>query len=117
MTIDPFQFLRESKSIFLGEKHSVSLNGRKVPYILKRCRRKTIGMRINADGLFVSTPLKESLRWIELVLQDKACWILKKLDEWEKNNQVNCYGKRRQLSLTSGTLEAVNSRTRKNEND
>ena len=84
MTIGPFQFLRESKSLFLGEKHSVSLNGRKVPYILKRCRRKTIGMRINADGLFVSTPLKESLRWIELVLRDKACWILKKLDEWEK---------------------------------
>jgi predicted metal-dependent hydrolase len=65
------------------ETRCVSLNGKEVAYTLKRCRRRTIGMKIDSDGLTVRIPSRESLRWVESVLRDKADWIVKKLDEWE----------------------------------
>lgn len=66
-----------------GEIRRVSLKGKEVAYTLKRCRRKTIGMRVDSTGLTVRIPSKESLRWIESVLQNKADWIVQKLDEWK----------------------------------
>ena len=66
-----------------GETRRVSLNGKEVVYTLKRCRRKSIGMKIDGDGLTVSIPPRESLRWVESALHDKADWVIKKLGEWE----------------------------------
>ncbi|SEL20046.1 hypothetical protein SAMN05216387_10697 [Nitrosovibrio tenuis] len=65
-----------------GEVRRVSLNGKEVAYTLMRCKRKTIGMRVDGTGLTVRIPTRESLRWVESVLQNKADWIVKKLDEW-----------------------------------
>jgi predicted metal-dependent hydrolase len=48
-----------------------------------RCRRKTIGMKINSEGLTVRIPPREPLCWVESVLQKRADWIVKKLDEWK----------------------------------
>jgi predicted metal-dependent hydrolase len=66
-----------------GELRRVNLKGKEVAYTLKRCRRKTIGMRVDSTGLTVRIPSKESLRWVESVLQNKADWIVQKLDEWK----------------------------------
>ena len=77
------QSLKGDATALAGEIRRISLNGREVVYTLKRCRRKTLGMRIDNRGLTVRIPTKESLRWVESVLQNKADWILKKLDEWE----------------------------------
>jgi predicted metal-dependent hydrolase len=66
-----------------GELRRVNLKGKEVAYTLKRCRRKTIGMRVDSTGLTVRIPFKESLRWVESVLQNKADWIVQKLDEWK----------------------------------
>jgi len=66
-----------------GELRRISLNGNEVAYVLMRCRRKTIGMRVDSSGLTVRIPPRESLRWVESVLQKKAEWIVKKLDEWK----------------------------------
>ncbi len=66
-----------------GELRRVNLNGNEVPYVLMRCKRKTIGMRVDSSGLTVRIPSRESLRWVESVLQKKADWIVKKLDEWK----------------------------------
>ena len=66
-----------------GELRRVNLNGNEVPYVLMRCKRKTIGMRVDSTGLTVRIPSRESLRWVESVLQNKADWIVKKLDEWK----------------------------------
>src|SRR6184192_1945018 len=66
-----------------GELRRVNLNGNEVPYVLMRCKRKTIGMRVDSNGLTVRIPSRESLRWVESVLQKKADWIVKKLDEWK----------------------------------
>lgn len=70
----------------IGEMRCVSLNGKEVAYTLKRCRRRTIGMRIDARGLTVRIPSRESLRRVESVLKNKADWVISKLDEW-KNRQ------------------------------
>lgn len=72
-----------SARLSAGELRRVSLNGNEVPYVLMRCKRKTIGMRIDNSGLTVRIPSRESLRWVESVLQKKADWIVKKLDEWK----------------------------------
>ena len=71
-----------------GEARRISLNGREVVYTLKRCRRKSIGMKVDGDGLTVSIPPRETLRWVESVLHDKADWLLKKLGEWENKKPV-----------------------------
>ncbi len=71
-----------------GEVRRVSLNGKEVVYTLKRCRRKTIGMRIDSDGLTVSIPPQGSLRWVESVLRDKADWVVKKLAEWGNKKSI-----------------------------
>lgn len=66
-----------------SESRRVSLNGKEVAYTLKRCRRRTIGMRIDSRGLTVRIPSNESLRQVESVLKNKADWVISKLDEWK----------------------------------
>ncbi|MEO8768255.1 MAG: SprT family zinc-dependent metalloprotease [Nitrosospira sp.] len=77
------QSLKGNVATLTGETRCISLNGKEVAYTLKRCRRRTIGMKIDNDGLTVRIPSRESLRWVESVLRNKADWIVKKLDEWE----------------------------------
>jgi len=67
----------------IDERRRVNLKGKEVTYTLKRCRRKTIGMRVDSTGLTVRIPARESLRCVESVLQNKADWIVQKLDEWK----------------------------------
>lgn len=66
-----------------GELRNIHLNGRNVTYILMRCRRRTIGMRIDHSGLTVRIPVRETLKWVESVLQNRADWIVTKLNEWK----------------------------------
>ncbi|MGH8762839.1 MAG: M48 family metallopeptidase [Nitrosospira sp.] len=77
------QSLKNNLTTLAGEIRHISLNGKEVTYALKRCRRRTIGMKIDGRGLTVRVPSRESLRWVESVLQSKADWVVKKLDEWE----------------------------------
>jgi predicted metal-dependent hydrolase len=66
-----------------GELRNIHLNGREVTYVLMRCRRRTIGMRIDRSGLTVRIPVRETLQWVESVLQNRADWIVTKLIEWK----------------------------------
>lgn len=74
---------RDKQAAFAGEIRRVSLNGKEVAYTLKRCKRRTIGMKIDSRGLTVRVPSRESLHWIESVLRNKADWVVEKLDEWK----------------------------------
>lgn len=80
--------LRDSRSSRppARELRRIKLNGNETTYTLMRCRRKTIGMRISAEGLTVRMPLMESVSWVETVLQKKAAWIVQKLAEWKNKN-------------------------------
>ncbi len=88
MAKDKLLFLSGGQVSPRGETYRVSLNGTEVVYTLKRCRRRTIGMKIDSYGLTVSIPPRESLRWVESALRDKADWVIRKLAEWTNKKLI-----------------------------
>lgn len=62
-------------------RHEVLLGEHRVPYELKRARRRSIGFCIGPEGLAVSAPRWVGLAEIDGVLRGKAAWILRKLHE------------------------------------
>jgi predicted metal-dependent hydrolase len=58
-----------------------------VAYEFKRGKRRTIGMAVGADGLVVSAPRWVPLYEVEAALQEKASWIVRKLDEARERQQ------------------------------
>jgi len=65
-----------------------TLNGREFSYTLKRCKRKSIGLKIDSDGLSISVPLQTSIPNVENILQEKADWITKKLKHWRSKKNL-----------------------------
>ncbi|WP_327082030.1 M48 family metallopeptidase [Polaromonas sp. CG_9.5] len=59
----------------------VLLNGQAVAFEVKRRKRNTIGFSVGAEGLSVSAPQWVPLLEIDLSVQGKSGWILKKLQE------------------------------------
>lgn len=57
------------------------LSGVLVAFALKRGKRRTIGFSVGPEGLSVSAPKWVPLAEIDRTVQEKACWILKKLQE------------------------------------
>ncbi|MDD2915809.1 MAG: SprT family zinc-dependent metalloprotease [Gallionella sp.] len=71
------------------EQRATQLAGKNVCYTLKRSnRRRSIGLRIDDRGLTVSVPLRASEKWLHSVLQDKAHWVVEKLDGWQTRKPV-----------------------------
>jgi predicted metal-dependent hydrolase len=65
------------------EQRAALLAGKHITYTLKRSsKRRSIGLRIDDRGLTVSVPLRASEKWLHSVLQDKARWVVDKLDTW-----------------------------------
>jgi len=68
----------------LVERRTIRLADQDVSYTLKRSsKRRSIGLRIDDDGLTVSMPLRASERWLHSVLQEKGAWITEKLAGWQ----------------------------------
>jgi predicted metal-dependent hydrolase len=68
------------------EQRSVRLAGQEITYTLKRTRRRrSIGLKIDDDGLTVAVPLRTSEKWLHSVLQEKAQWVVGKLQSWQAN--------------------------------
>lgn len=71
------------------EQRATSLAGKQITYTLKRSsKRRSIGLRIDHRGLTVSMPLRASERWLDTVLQEKAQWVVEKLDGWQERAPV-----------------------------
>jgi predicted metal-dependent hydrolase len=67
-----------------AEQRSIQLADKLISYTLKRSpRRRSIGLQINDHGLTVSMPLRASEKWLHEVLQEKAQWVVAKLDSWQ----------------------------------
>lgn len=61
-------------------QHVLALpNGERIAYLLERRQRKTIGMKITAEGLVVHAPLRLKQTDLEGLLLTKARWISTKL--------------------------------------
>ena len=71
------------------EKRAAVLAGKHITYTLKRSsrRRRSIGLSVDDRGLIVSVPLRASEKWLQSVLQDKADWVVEKLDGWQTCQQ------------------------------
>jgi len=76
--------LRKSITTPSVEQRAALLAGKHITYTLKRSgKRRSIGLRIDDRGLTVSVPLRASEQWLSSVLQDKARWVVEKLDGWQ----------------------------------
>jgi len=61
-------------------------SGQTIPYLLKvSANRRTIGLRIDANGLTVHIPKRVAASTVENLLQDKSDWISRKLTEWQQD--------------------------------
>lgn len=78
-----FKTLQRSPELPTVEQRCIELSGQSVSYVLKRRKRRSIGLSIDETGLTVSMPLRASEQWMYSVLQDKSHWIVKQLKKWE----------------------------------
>ncbi len=79
-----FKALRSQTPPSAVEQRNIHLSGKEISYTLKRSGyRRSIGLRIDDRGLTVSAPVRASERWLHSVLQDKADWVLRQLDNWQ----------------------------------
>ena len=69
------------------------LDGRRVAFLLRRSRRRSIGFAVGAEGLAVSAPKWVALRDIDVAVREKQRWILAKLDEQRRRAQETAAGR------------------------
>lgn len=67
-----------------SEARSAQIGGREITFTLVRCRRRSIGFRVDERGLTVRMPLRASRRWLAAALEEHSAWILARLDEWSR---------------------------------
>jgi predicted metal-dependent hydrolase len=70
-----------ASGVNVSEHQLVLPDGERINYRMERRNRKTIGLRIGADGLVVHAPRLISQVQLEYVLLQKSHWIRKKLLE------------------------------------
>lgn len=76
--------LRRASTPPAVEQRSIELAGRPISFLLKRSnKRRSIGLRIDDQGLTVSMPLRASEKWLHSVLNEKASWVVEKLGSWQ----------------------------------
>jgi predicted metal-dependent hydrolase len=68
-------------------EREVRLDGHLVAFAFKRARRRSIGFVIGPEGLSVSAPRWVGLAEVDAALQEKARWILRKLQEQQQRAQ------------------------------
>ena len=87
-------------------------NGKTIPYFLERRPRRTVGLKITAEGLVVHAPKRIFESQLNQILQDKSNWILNKLQareanhvakiEWIDGEHLLVFGNDIQLQITLG---------------
>ncbi|WP_047541337.1 M48 family metallopeptidase [Methylotenera versatilis] len=63
-------------------------NGETIPYLLEHRQRRTVGLKITADGLVVHAPKRIFAFQLNQILQEKSGWIINKLQA-RAANQVD----------------------------
>ena len=61
----------------------IHLADRIVPYVLRRAKRRTIGLTIDHRGLRINAPQRSTISEIEGLIHQHEQWVTKKLDEWK----------------------------------
>ncbi|MBI4756340.1 MAG: M48 family metallopeptidase [Betaproteobacteria bacterium] len=71
-----------AQSLGTPSQHRIVLEGRSVDYRLRFSARRTVGMRVDGQGLWVGAPRRMGLAQVEAALARHGAWVLRKLDEW-----------------------------------
>ena len=66
---------------------TIALGDRIVPYVLRRARRRTIGLTIDHRGLRVGAPHRAPLAEVETLIRKHGDWVAQKLDEWRQQRR------------------------------
>jgi predicted metal-dependent hydrolase len=69
------------------------LDGRRVAFLLKRSRRRSIGFLVGTDGLAVTAPKWVTLRDIDDAVREKGGWILARLEEQRRRAAQQAAGR------------------------
>lgn len=80
-TPQPWQIVRPKNLPARSSWREITLGEHTLGYVLRRSRRKTIGLMIHDDGLRVQAPSWSTLSQIEDVLREKSSWVTRKLQE------------------------------------
>lgn len=67
----------------LKETRVIQLEGRVISYTLVRRKRRTIGFKVDFDGLTVSAPPREPYTYLDQLISERARWISDKLREMD----------------------------------
>jgi predicted metal-dependent hydrolase len=67
---------------------TIALPDRIVPYLLRRARRRSIGLSIDHRGLRVGAPLRTPLAEVEALILKHGDWVARKLDEWRERRRA-----------------------------
>ena len=97
---------------------SICLKGQETAYLLKRSARRTLGLRIDREGLTVSAPLKMPEKMIEGLLREKSGWILRKIEEakpppsreWKEGESLPFLGRNLLLRVSGSSREEMEIR-------
>lgn len=90
--------------------HTLTLpDGEQLHYQLERRQRRTVGLKITADGLIIHAPQRIALAQLETIIVHKADWIRKKLAsisvnqmpamQWQDSEQLLFLGNAITLSV------------------
>ena len=80
--------LADAKPLAANETpRTIALGDRIVPYVLRRARRRTIGLTIDHRGLRVGAPPRASLHEVEALIRHHSEWVAQKLDEWRSRRR------------------------------
>ena len=71
----------------VANRHAV-LQGVTVSYRFERSRRKSIGFTVGPEGLVVRAPAWVPLREVDAAVQEKATWILSKLQQMRERTRL-----------------------------
>ena len=84
-------------------------NGETISYLLEHRQRRTVGLKITADGLVVHAPKRIFAFQLNQILQEKSAWILSKLQarvanqvgliQWQDGENLLYLGQDIQLNI------------------
>lgn len=68
---------------------SIDCQGQRLHFLLKRGKRKTIGLQISSDGLVVSAPRWALVSDIVQVVNERAPWAMEKMREVRRRDEAH----------------------------
>jgi hypothetical protein len=98
------------------ETRLIRLGEQEVPYLLKRTRRRSVGLHVDAQGLTVQAPVRASQKWLDTILREKSGWVIAKLMQmrasalpkvvWQDGVRLPFLGEELHLSLLHGASQS-----------